>query len=105
MGRTRDGAGAGLKAEPAKYSLRDMGEPHAIDLGNEVAVAAASAAAWRGVSLEDYVREVVATAARMDAELAAFVQEGVDSADRGELVSQEEMEAWAEARYRTLAAE
>ena len=35
----------------------------------------------------------------------AFVQEGIDSADRGELIGQEEMEAWVEARGRQAAAE
>ena len=38
-------------------------------------------------------------------EFRAFVQEGVDAADRGELISQEEMEAWFEARHRQAAAE
>lgn len=43
----------------------------------------------------------------VDEELAfrAFVQEGVDAADRGELISQEEMEEWFEARHRQAAAE
>jgi predicted transcriptional regulator len=43
----------------------------------------------------------------VDEELAfrAFVQQGVDAADRGELISQEDMEAWFEARHRQAAAE
>jgi len=35
----------------------------------------------------------------------AFVQQGIDEADRGELISQEDMEAWFEARHRQAAAE
>jgi predicted transcriptional regulator len=38
-------------------------------------------------------------------EFRAFVQQGIDSADRGELISQEDMEAWFEARHRQAAAE
>ena len=38
-------------------------------------------------------------------EYRAFIQQGVDEADRGELISQEEMEAWFEARHRQAAAE
>ena len=34
----------------------------------------------------------------------AFVQVGIDSADRGELISQEEMEAWYEQRRQLPAA-
>ncbi len=41
----------------------------------------------------------------MNVELAAFVQEGIDSIDRDGTISQEEMEAWFEARYRSAAAE
>jgi len=43
----------------------------------------------------------------VDEELAfrAFVQEGIDAAGRGETISQEEMEAWFEARHRQAAAE
>ncbi|AQR75013.1 CopG family ribbon-helix-helix protein [Sphingomonas sp. LM7] len=38
-------------------------------------------------------------------EFRAFVQQGVDAADRGELISQEDMEAWFEARHRQAASE
>lgn len=38
-------------------------------------------------------------------EFRAFVQQGIDAADRGELISQEDMEAWFEARHRQAAAE
>jgi predicted transcriptional regulator len=38
-------------------------------------------------------------------EFRAFIQQGIDEADRGELISQEDMEAWFEARHRQAAAE
>jgi predicted transcriptional regulator len=38
-------------------------------------------------------------------EFRAFVQQGIDEADRGELISQEDMEAWFEARHKQAAAE
>jgi predicted transcriptional regulator len=38
-------------------------------------------------------------------EFRAFVQQGVDEADRGALIGQNEMEAWFEARHRQAAAE
>jgi predicted transcriptional regulator len=38
-------------------------------------------------------------------ELLAFIQVGIDSADRGELISQEEMEAWFASRRLQAAAE
>jgi predicted transcriptional regulator len=38
-------------------------------------------------------------------EFRAFVQQGIDEADRGEMISQEEIEAWFEARHRQAAAE
>ncbi len=48
-------------------------------------------------AVERYVEEELA--------FRAFIQEGVDAADRGELISQEEMEAWVETRGRQAAAE
>jgi predicted transcriptional regulator len=38
-------------------------------------------------------------------EFRAFVQQGMDEADRGELISQEDMELWFESRHRQAAAE
>ncbi|WP_052075700.1 hypothetical protein [Sphingomonas taxi] len=76
-----------------------------LDMDESLRTALHAAAAWRHMSVDDYLRDVIGTAVRMDTELAAFVQEGIDSADRGELISQDEMEAWFEARYRSAAAE
>ncbi len=48
-------------------------------------------------AVERYVEE--------ELEYREFLQVGIDAADRGDLVSQEEMEAWFEARHRQAAAE
>jgi predicted transcriptional regulator len=76
-----------------------------LDLDTESLALLKAAAKWRDMTVDAYVKSVVETATRMDIELAAFVQEGIDSADRGELISQEDMEVWFEARYRSAAAE
>ena len=47
-------------------------------------------------AVERYVRE--------ETEFRAFVQVGIDAADRGDLISQEEMEAWFEHRRQLPAA-
>lgn len=51
------------------------------------------------------VQQAIARYVDEESEFWAFVQEGVDSADRGELISQEEMEAWFESRRHRAAAE
>lgn len=79
--------------------------PLPLEVDDDLLAAIGAAAAWRDMSIPDYLRSIIVTATDMDAELAAFMQEGVDSADRGELISQEEMEEWFEARYRSAAAE
>lgn len=38
-------------------------------------------------------------------EMLDFLQQGIDATDRGETYTQEEVEAWLEARYRDVAAE
>lgn len=48
-------------------------------------------------AVERYVEE--------ELEYRAFIQAGIDAADHGELISQEDMEAWFEARHRQAAAE
>lgn len=44
------------------------------------------------------VGKAIARFVKEELELAAFIQEGEDSIDRGEYYTQEEMEAWWEAR-------
>ena len=71
------------------------------DLSNQLDALAATldrSRAWIvSKAVERYVEEETA--------FRAFIQKGVDAADRGELISQEEMEAWVEARGRQAAAE
>lgn len=65
---------------------------------DQLAVAVDRSRAWLvAKAVQRYVDE--------ELEFRAFVQAGIDSADRGDLISQEEMEAWFEARYRQAAAE
>jgi predicted transcriptional regulator len=52
----------------------------------------------RGRSVEDYVAEAVQRVAESEADFRAFVQVGIDAADRGELIPHEEVMAELEAR-------
>jgi predicted transcriptional regulator len=52
----------------------------------------------RGRSVEDYVAEAVQRVAESEADFKAFVQVGIDAADRGELIPHEEVMAELEAR-------
>lgn len=76
-----------------------------LDLDAESLASLKAAAAWRDMSVDAYVKSVVETATRMDIELAAFVQEGIDDIDAGRSYTQEEVEAWFETRNRDIAAE
>ena len=55
-------------------------------------------AAERGLTSADYAAEAIRRAVQRDLDDRAFVQEGIDAADRGELIPQAEMERWFEAR-------
>jgi predicted transcriptional regulator len=52
----------------------------------------------QGRSVEDYVAEAVRRVAESEADFRAFVQVGIDQADRGELIPHEEVMAELEAR-------
>jgi len=52
----------------------------------------------QGRSVEDYVAEAVQRVAESEADFRAFVQVGIDAADRGELIPHEEVMAELEAR-------
>ena len=84
-----------------------MTEPASLTLNLDAESLASlkAAAAWRDMSVDAYVRSVVDTATRIDIELAAFVQEGIDDIDAGRSYTQEQVEAWFEARHRDIAAE
>ena len=70
-----------------------MNDARSVQLDSTLADAAASAAAWRGVSLEQYVREVVAIASRLDAKLAADLRDADDDLNAGRFYTQEQVEA------------
>lgn len=55
----------------------------------------------RGWIVAKAIERFVAEQTRFD----AFLQEGIDAADRGDLISQEAMEAWFDERSRQVAAE
>ncbi len=46
-------------------------------------------AAARGITRDQFAAEALQRAVRADAELAAFVQVGIDAADRGDLIPQD----------------
>jgi predicted transcriptional regulator len=52
----------------------------------------------RGLSREAYAAEAIRQVSTKEAEFLAFVQVGVDAADRGDVVSQDEVEAWLDER-------
>ena len=52
----------------------------------------------QGRSRSWFAARAIRRAAEKEADFLAFVQEGIDAADRGELISQEEMEAWFDER-------
>ncbi|AHE56623.1 CopG family ribbon-helix-helix protein [Sphingomonas sanxanigenens] len=57
-----------------------------------------AAAKARGISREALAAEAIQRFVERDAEFVAFVQEGIDDADSGNLISQEDMESWFAAR-------
>lgn len=62
-------------------------------------------AAAQGRSVAEFAADAIERLAESEAEYRAFVQVGIDAADRGEVIGQEDMEAWFEARRRQAAAE
>ena len=55
-------------------------------------------ARWLGVTDAEFAADAIRRVAQTESEYRAFVQEGVDAADRGDLVSQAAMESWFEER-------
>lgn len=73
-------------------------DPELLDKLDALAARMDRSRAWVAAkAVERYVQE--------ELEYRDFIQAGIDAADRGDLVSQEEMEAWFEARHRQAAAE
>ena len=52
----------------------------------------------RGITGAAFAAEAIRRVAEYQVDERAFIQVGIDAADRGELVSQEAMEAWFEER-------
>ena len=73
-------------------------DPRSVRFDSALADAVASAAAWRGLTLEEYVRQVVAIASRLDAKLAADLKEAEDDLDAGRFYTQEQVEAMFKVR-------
>ncbi len=82
-----------------------QGAPLTLDLDAESLASLNAAAVWRDMTVDAYVKSVVETATRMDIELAAFVQEGIDDLNAGRSYTQEQVEEWFKARHRDIAAE
>ena len=61
-------------------------------------------AASQGRTVEAFAAEAIQRVAESEADLRAFIQEGIDSADRGELISNEEMMAELDAMIEQHAA-
>ncbi len=58
----------------------------------------AAAAEARGISDEQYVAEAAKRMAEADEDYHSFIQQGIDAADRGDVITQAEMEVWFEQR-------
>ncbi len=67
-------------------------------LDDETAALLSELTIARGISREEYAVEAIRDALERERDFLAYVQEGIDSADRGELISQEAMKAWFEER-------
>ncbi|KQT31789.1 hypothetical protein ASG29_07715 [Sphingomonas sp. Leaf412] len=52
----------------------------------------------RGISEAEFAAEAIRAAATQQTDFDAFIQVGIDSAERGEVHTQEEVEAWFEER-------
>ncbi|MGA1800347.1 hypothetical protein VH567_16390 [Sphingomonas sp. 4RDLI-65] len=62
-------------------------------------------ARYRGITEEEFAAEAIRKAAEYHTEMRAFIQAGIDDIDAGRSYTQEEVEAWFEARNRDIAAE
>ena len=51
-----------------------------------------------GRSRAAFAAQAIRQIAEREAEFLAFIQEGIDAADRGDVVSQDEMERWFDSR-------
>lgn len=68
-----------------------------IDLTEDQKTRLEALAAFKQVSVSQYLVDLAENNARRDAEFRAFVQEGIDEADRGELIDHADVMAEVEA--------
>ena len=66
------------------------------DLDAETMAVVERVAKRRGVTNSAFAAEAIRRVAESDDDFDAFLQAGIDQLDRGEIVSQDEMEAWFE---------
>ena len=59
----------------------------------------------RGVTVAAFASDAIRRVAEGESRYRAFIQAGVEAADRGDLMSQDDIEAWFEARHHAAAAE
>ncbi len=95
-----------MKAGYSLYTFDDMSKTTVITarLKPELLAKLDSLAARIDRSRAWVVAKAVERFVEEELEYREFIQAGIDAADRGDLLSQEEMEAWFEARHRQAAA-
>jgi predicted transcriptional regulator len=80
-----------------------------VHLSDEVSAMVERLANKRGQEREDIAVRLIEAAARQQIEFEDFIQEGIDAVERGDTLTQEEMEQWLDAkiaqRSRPIAAE
>jgi predicted transcriptional regulator len=79
-----------------------MSEPAKIRIEAEIDVETYETMRWLlerdGRDQQNFIAEAIRRAAEQEAQFGAFIQEGIDAADRGDVLTQEEMEQWFEER-------
>lgn len=80
-------------------------QPVSVHLSDTLAGQLHELAHRTGQDPNSIIGDAVATYVAERTEYLDFLQAGIDDANRGNLISQDEMEAWFEARHRRAAAE
>jgi predicted transcriptional regulator len=79
-----------------------MNEPAKIRIEAEIDVETYETMRWLlerdGRDQQNFIAEAIRRVAEQEAQFNAFIQEGIDAADRGDVLTQEEMEQWFEER-------
>ena len=72
--------------------------PITAQLDEHTRAAVSDLARWRGMTEAEYAAEAIRRVAESEGDYRAFIQEGIDAADRGDLIPQAEIERWFEER-------